>query len=751
MAIQTNPKGISHAKGLIKAGKVDKTSSWSFDADDGNKILNDGGWSEYAKWFLAIDTDADEETKERYKFPFGKNGKVYRRGVIAAKQRAAQQGYDSVMKAADELLSMIDKDEEGDRGMKKIRMGMQFRSYEIRNEDIDRENRLLALSFSSEEPVERFFGYEILDHSPEAVDLARLRRGGALLIDHDPRDQVGVIEKVFVSPADRKGRAIVRFGRSAKAEEIFQDVLDGIRKNSSVGYLIKEMRLEEKREDADVYRVTKWQPFEISLVSIPADVTVGIGREMERDVTVIMPEQEQEDKKEETEKERQITGGNNMEEIKIDVNKVREEAKKAEQQRVAEIMAIAEKHNCRELATKAISEGTSVEDFKGIVLEHVYNARKVNIDANIGMSDKEVKEYRILRAINAMLHHDWSKAPFEKEASDAVAKRLGKQPQGFFVPYDVLTRDLAKSGGSGQYGGYTVATELLASQFIEMLRNKMLVRQLGARILGGLVGDIAIPKQAGGATGYWVSEGNTPTESTQTFGQVPLTPKTVGTYTDITRKLLLQSSIDVEAFVRADLATTLALAIDAACLTGSSASGQPTGIINTSGIGVVWCHTSGDSGTGDYPAWGDIVDLETEVAVDNADIGALAYLTNAKVRGYLKKTLITASINSTNTYGETMVWQKSDRPGVGDLNGYYAYVSNQVPSNLTTSGDGSNLSAIFFGNWSDLIIGEWGALDILIDPYTGGAAGTVRVRVLQDVDVAVRHLESFAVIKDAKT
>ena len=736
MAIQTNPKGISHAKGLIKAGKVDKTSSWSFDADDGNKILNDGGWSEYAKWFLAIDTDADEETKERYKFPFGKNGKVYRRGVIAAKQRAAQQGYDNIVEAADELLGMIDKEDE--RDIKKIKVGVQYRDLTINKSDIDEERRTVSLSFSSEEPVERWFGYEILDHSPEAVDFSRLKRGGALLIDHDPKNQVGVIEEVFLDMADRKGRAVVRFGRSAKAQEIFQDVLDGIRKNVSVGYLIKEMRLEEKREDADVYRVTKWQPIEVSLVSIPADITIGIGREMERDVTVIMPEQEQEDKKEETEKERQITGGNNMEEIKIDVNKVREEAIKAEQKRVAEILAIGEKFNVIELAKRAVSEGKSIDEFRAVVLEEVFKAKKVESpDPNIGMSDKDIRNFSFVRVIRALAQNDWSIAPFEKEASDAVAKKLNRTPQGCFIPYDVMTRDLTK--GTPSAGGYTVATELLSAQFIELLRNKMVVRQLGARVLGGLVGDIAIPSQTGGATAYWVTEGNAPTESQQTFGQVPLTPKTVGAYTDISRKLLLQSSIDVEAFVRADLATILALAIDAAAINGSSTSGQPTGILNTTGIGSVECGTNGDD-----PTYGKIVDLETEVAIDNADLGALAYLTNAKVRGKLKQTFTNA------TYGETPVWQNGTKPGWGILNGYDAAVSNQVPSNLT-KGSGANLSAIIFGNWNDLIIGEWGALDILVDPYTGGAAGTVRVRVLQDVDIAVRHAESFAAIKDAKT
>ncbi len=735
MAIRVNSAGVSHAKSLIRAGKVDRESDWSFEAADGNKILDSGGWSEYKKWFLAEDTEANEETKERYKFPFGKNGKVYRRGVIAAKQRAAQQGYNNIMEVADELLGMIDKEEKQDQAYKVMRIGVLTRNYEIGGKDIDEERRTVTLSFSSEEPVERWFGYEILDHKKESVDLSRLKRIGALLLNHDPADQVGVIEEVFLDEADRKGRAVVRFGRSAKAQEIFQDVVDGIRKNVSVGYVVKEMVKEGTKDNLDVYRVTRWQPLEISLVSVPADVTVGIGRNYgEREVLVY------EQKREEEEKTKEITE-ETIQEIKkeeISMEEIRNEVIKQEQKRVAEILAIGEKHNCIDLAKKAISEGISVEEFGKRVLETVYQAKKVeNPDANVGLSEKEIKQFSIIRAINALLANNWSLAPFEREVSDEVAKRIGKPAQGFYIPYDVMRRDLVK--GTGSAGGYTVATDLLAEEFIELLRNKMVVRQMGARVLGGLVGDIAIPSQTGGATAYWVGENTAPTESQQTFGQIVMTPKTVGAFTDISRKLLMQSSIDVEAFVREDLATTIALAIDLIALTGTGTSNQPTGILNTAGVNLVEIGTNGGA-----PTYEKIVQMETEVAADNADVGSLAYLTNAKVRGKLKTTFINPD------YSATPVWTESGRPGVGLVNSYNAYVSNQVPSNLT-KGSGTGLSAMIFGNWADLIIAEWGALDVLVDPYTGGAAGTVRIRVLQDIDIAVRHPESFCKMVDIAT
>lgn len=360
-------------------------------------------------------------------------------------------------------------------------------------------------------------------------------------------------------------------------------------------------------------------------------------------------------------------------------------------------------------------------------------------DPSIGMSEKDVQQYSLVRAIRAAATGNWRDAGLEMEASHAVAQRMGREPQGFFVPFDVQRgerRDLTV--GTDTAGGHTVATDLLASSFIDLLRNRMMVRQAGATVLSDLVGDVAIPRQTGGATAYWVAESGAPTESQQTVDQVTMAPKTMGAFTDYSRKLLKQSSLDVEAFVRADLTNVLALAIDLASLHGSGSSNQPTGIASTSGIGSVAGGTNGLA-----PTWGNIIDLETEVAIDNADIGRLAYMTNAKVRGKLKQT---AKVSSTDSM---MVWD-SQSPAT-PLNGYGAWVTNQVSSALTKGTSSGVCSAIFFGNWADLFIGMWGVLDILVDPYTGGTSGTVRVIALEDVDIAVRHAQSFAAMLDALT
>ncbi|MBT9156871.1 MAG: hypothetical protein DDT37_01862 [Firmicutes bacterium] len=362
-------------------------------------------------------------------------------------------------------------------------------------------------------------------------------------------------------------------------------------------------------------------------------------------------------------------------------------------------------------------------------------AAKPTDTTKLGMSDKDLRGYSLVRAIRAAATGDWSGAELEREASDEIAKRLSRSPQGFFVPMDVQTEKRSLTKGVATEGGFTVATELRPESFIDMLRNRMVVQQTGANVLTGLAGDVTIPRQTGGATAFWVAESAAPAGSRQAVDQVALSPKTVGAWTDISRKLLLQSSIDVDNFVRSDLATVLALAIDLAALHGTGVANQPRGIANTTGIGVV---VGGANGA--VPTWAHVVGLETAAAILNADVGSLSYITNARVRGRMKTTQKVATTDS------VMLWETNVSP----LNGYPAYVTNQVRSDLTR-GTGTGLSAIFFGNWSDLLIGQWGALDILVDPYTGGTSGTVRVIALQDVDVAVRQPASFSVMLDAIT
>jgi HK97 family phage major capsid protein/HK97 family phage prohead protease len=605
--------------------------------------------------------------------------------------------------------------------------GRTERALQVERAAINEEARTATLAFASETPYERYWGIEILDINPTAMRQGRLRSGANLLVDHDTRDVVGVIESVEVG-ADRVARATVRFGKSARAEEVWSDVRDGIRRNVSVGYMIHKAQLVETKEGVETYRVTDWEPFEVSLVSVPADPTVGIGRSLDAgtDAQDLPAAAGPAARAAATEPEPQPSKDHIMSDVTTPV---------AERNHAAEISKIAKGlPGGADMALDAIQRGLTTEQFQAEAIAKL--SSKPMPTADIGLDKRETKRYSMLRAMNALANPNDAAAQraaaFERECSDAASAKMGKQARGFMVPTEVQRRDLNVTTATA--GGNLVATDLLGGSFIDALRNAMVIDRMGTRMLTGLVGNIAIPRLSGTGTAYWVAENTAPTESDQTIAQVTMSPKTVGAFTDISRRLLLQSSIDVEAMVQNDLATILGLAIQQAAINGSGASNQPSGILTRVTASVI----GGTNGAA--PTWANIVQLESDVAVSNADVGTLGYLTNARVRGKLKTT---SKVSGQNGF----VWDDGDTP----MNGYRTAVTNAVPSNLVKGTSGSTCSAIVFGNFADLVIGMWGSLDLMVDPYTGSTAGTVRVVALQDVDVQLRNVVSFATMVDALT
>jgi HK97 family phage major capsid protein len=657
------------------------------------------------------------------------------------------------------------------------------RTATLTREAVNVEARTVELAFASEAPYMRWWGIETLSMERTAVRLGRLSSGQhPLLVNHCPDDQVGVVERAWVD-ADRKARAIVRFGRSAQAQEIFQDVQDGIRSLVSVGYRIHDAKLVRTNDAGDdEYLVTDWEPYEVSIVAIPADPTVGVGRSLDRHavrglITQTTP-QSQPRRKERSMDEDEVLTENDKKPapktpaLPAEAKRAREDGMAHERQRIRDITALGSKFGKRAEAEKAVEDGTPYDTFREAVFGGLEKsgALKLAEPGEIGLSKREVQQFRFTNLIAASMWPDdptvRKMAAFEMDAARAAADKrddVRKDRDGAFtIPVDVLAGALdmrstdaeqatklllqrAMAGGRlGQQrdlvvgtpsaGGNLVSTDLLASSFIDILVNQLSVMQMGATMLTGLSGNVAIPRATGGSTGYWVAENGAPTESAPAFDQVALTPKTVGAFVDYSRRLLLQSSIAVEAFVRMDIARTIALMIDLGALTGTGASNQPRGLLNTAGIGSVVGGTNGAA-----PTWDNIVDLESAVANANAPTGALGYLTNTKVRGKLKKT---QQFSGTN--GQA-IWTGAE------LNGAPARVSNQIPSNLTKGTSAGVCSAITYGNWSDLIIAMWGGLDIMLDPYAGSTAGTRRVVALQDVDCNVRYAISFAAMLDALT
>jgi len=608
-----------------------------------------------------------------------------------------------------------------------------YRVFGFDKKEISKNNRTVNLSFSSEEPYDRSFGREILSHDPQDVDFSFIASGRApLLLNHDFEKQIGVIEEAQISDADKVGRAVVRFGKSKLADEVFRDVIDGIRSNVSVGYEIMKMdRVKDDDEDKEkpTYRVN-WKPLEASIVSVPADTTVGVGRSR-YDNSI-----NQDNPKEIIEiitKEKTMEKGKENPNVAPQVN-VEEQvakAKKNETARIKEITSLGARHNCSDLASKAVNDDVSISQFRGQVLNKLGEAKPLDKKDEVGLSNNEARDYSITRAIKAMASGNWSGAELEKEASDEISRKTGKSPKGIFIPSDIRWKRDLISGAVGD-GGAMVATNLLAGSFIEALRANMVVKQAGAMFLSGLVGDIAIPAQNAVNSASWVGENSAVSEVNPTYRQVSMAPKTLGTFTDISRHLMHQSTPAIETIVRNDIIKSLSNEVDKKAIQGDGTSNTPTGILSTSGIGAVAIGTNGGAGT-----WAHVVEAWKEVATDNANVGALSFITSPL---QVSRFMATAKVSSSDS---VMIMNDQAK-----LMGYNVFTTTNSPDNLTKGTASGTCSALTFGNFNDLIIGEWGSLDISVDPYTNAAKGGTRIIGLYDVDVAVRHAESFSAVKD---
>lgn len=587
---------------------------------------------------------------------------------------------------------------------------------------IDEENRTVKLGVSSEQPVERSFGLEVLDHKSESIDMEFIGSGRSpFLLDHDMTRVLGVVERFEIDEQRKRTHAVVRFGRSELASEIFQDVKDGIRQNISVGYKINKMERATNDDIGDHYRATSWTPMEVSSVAIGADNSryVGVGRSQNK--------QELNFKEIEMETEN-----------KTDSNAVRSSDNAAELAKVRndikEISALGAHHNQRDLADKAIQNGTNLEQFRGELLNTIANDKPLEVaPATVGLNDKEKGEYSLIRAINAASTGDWSKAGYERELSEDIAQRSGKEARGFYMPSDLNWGQRDQTVSPTSAGGFLVGTDHLADQFISALYAKLTIGELGARTMVGLKGNVSVPKLSAQTTNTaFVAEGGAPTEGAATFSQVNLTPKTLASYVDCSRKLMLQSDPSVEAVLRNDIITQFARKIDSVAINGG-ATNEPSGIIPAVPSGnVVAMGTNGLA-----PTYAKIVELIKAVDVSNAMGGNPSFLTNPKVIAALR----TIAKQSGGAEGNFIMEAASD------ILGYNIASTTLVPSNLS-KGTGSNLSAAIFGDFTNVMLGFWSGVDVVVDTSSLSTSGGTRLAFFQDLDVGIRHGEGFSVIKD---
>ena len=602
---------------------------------------------------------------------------------------------------------------------------------------------LIPCVVSSDTPLRRGDYTEVLVHTPAAIDLSRSPL--PVIVQHDTNNiNVGVIESLTI--VGGKLRGLLRMGKSAKAKEILQDIQDGIVRSLSVGYVYLKYT-----DVNDVVTATRWQPLEASLVSVPADPAAGLYRTLNLNLI----------------KEQQI-----MEHDAIDFT-TRSERKRdnrelstlqagaeAERSRIAELHVLGRMHKVSEdLIRRWVDSGVSTEGAREAALEIILarGAQPSNHDfsggspfehgggQDYGFSNNDKRGFSICRAVLASASGDWSKAGLERSMSKTIAQRAGKDSAGFYMPVDVPMTRAPYAVGAPATGGNIVATNLLAGSFIDILRNKTQVIQLGATMLSGLVGNVDIPRRNASNTAYWVAEAGTITESEGTFDKVTMTPKNIAILSRFSRNTLLQSTPDIDNLIRSDMIQKIALGIDLAALSGAGSGNEPLGISGTSGIGSVVGGTNGAAVSLDH-----MLDLIAAVLNANAEGSSMGFIINSKTQAALSKLKTTT--------GEYL-WKRGNQfssiaeGGVDKIGGYPVMMSNQARNTLTKGTASGVCSEIFFGDWSSLVIGEWGVLEVLPNPYsaTGFPTGQIDIRAIQSLDVGIRHAESFAVMKDALT
>lgn len=665
---------------------------------------------------------------------------------------------------------------------------------------------LLPISISSEYPVERMDWWtgerydEVLSHTKGAVDLSRATDGLPFLDSHDAYTgsaRMGRVLNVRLAK-DGKLRGDVQFSKRQAAQDLRQDFLDGIAREISVGYRIDPNNIETSQADNGpvVKRINRWMPYEVSSVSVPADPTVGAGRsagEAARRTAGPI-----------------LVAARNGQESTVDnkdtapagaAGAVSTETSRAawvnsaetvdEKKRIDDVITLAggagyDWQKTREL----VNSGKSAGDVAQMILAERKDKgaqRQPTGAPAVEFTEKEAKRYSLQNAIRGMVAEHENGARNVHTRPDSFEREVSQQLESTFpvgpgierrggmliptlyrketahelqhrLPYGSLAGDTPLNGVRAglDSGTSTKGQELkftVPGEFLVLLRNYMAVANAGATMLGGLQGPVAFPNQTAPGTATWVGEnpGSDVAESNLLLSQIALNPRALQSTTSYSRQLLAQSVIDVDGMVRQDLAQIMALALDLAAIAGTGASNQPTGITALSGVGSVAMGTNG--GTPTYPS---LVDLETQVTGANADQWPLSYLVHPTSRGTFKKAQVLA-----NTAG-IPVWQKSTETAFladqvqgasarvpGELNGYQAWCSAQVPNALTKGSSSGICLAVLFGAWSQLVIGDWGMMEIIVDPYRLKKQGMIELTSFGMFGVAVKYPAAFSRILDA--
>lgn len=672
-----------------------------------------------------------------------------------------------------------------------------FLNADFKREAINETERTVQVSFASEVPYLRWFGYEIIDTA--TMDLSRLNNSAQLLFNHDWDCYIGVVEKAWVE--NKVGYAIVRFDTHEKAEQIFNSVKSGIIKNMSFGYEITDawevLNLLDDGEDS--YKVSTI-PFEISFVTVPADPSIGYGRLKDKDIEEI--EIDIKDNKEEKIKilnylkEKSLSRSLNEKELKklnqckedyedeedgcglgdnqeddiedeeeikekntdqnTDLNEKEEKSKnilensnkkvdiekdllnnkenhtndktinilnmektKMERNEIdKKIKEIAKQYNATDLAMDFIGE-KSVEDFQNALLE-IRSSKPSKIDTEVAEFEKD--GFSLGLAMKQMMNGEISGSV--KEVSKEMERKYGgkRAENSILIPFGALKRDVTV--GTSSSAGALKPTSLSMNS-IEALYNNLVIVKAGASYMNDLVGDIDIPRFDNIAAAQYVGENAAASGSSLDVDLVRLSGKDLTANIEVSRRIRMQTPYNIEQICSEQLLQAISHKMDLDALTGDGSGNSVKGILHQTGIGSV--------ATGGTLSWQDLLDLESEVLYQNALINKGSYITNSKVLSLMKGT---QKANALNFLYEN-----------GTANEYPVLTTN----GLTEVGTTTKTSPLFFGDFSQLLVGTWGAIELQFNPYANTKTGLHSLTVFVTFDTVVRHPQSFSVATDIIT
>lgn len=551
---------------------------------------------------------------------------------------------------------------------------------EIDTSAIDQEKRTITIPVSSEIVVDRGWYKEILLHSAESVNLERLKNGANALVNHKEDKLIGVIEDAYIGE-DRRLYATVRFSKGSLGEEVFNDVVDGIRRNVSISYEFGDFDYEEVKEhpektgnDIPMFRILRWTPLEVSFVSVPADHTVGVGRSKENET-------------------------NNKPELKMpDIDKLAEERQKT----IEEIRALGTTHNLP--YDFAIQGNYSIEQYRGYVLQHIPRSKPLNSDAYL--DEENLREYSLSRGIRSTLNNENC---FEKEVHNELSKKFGVRSKGLLVPQNIFERGHGKRAAVAT-GSKFVGTDFRGDLFIDALAPQNILDILGVNLMNGLTGNIEIPKlNSDLGFGWAAAETAAVTESTLDDGQIKMNPKKGGVFTEVSTRLMEQSDLVLEMVIRNSIFRSLGNTLAKVLHEGSATINGIKQLLNATKV------TAADVNRNKL--------LQFKAAVQQLNASGLNMFWVA---------------NST-----TMATLQS-RPVVEGQAIFLCSDDNKIISRSALEFSPISDRHLFYGNYENVYIGTWGPYEILTNPYIKDTEGLVRLTMNADTDIAFAHEESFA-------